>query len=86
MIQIIYSNNFEPITAVDLPLEVIDAARQHGTVKLKLSFPDEVKFVNLTHKLVKLENRYYDVLTTSDETLALILLPELLPGQRSTYK
>ena len=86
---VIYSKDFEPITVIDLPLEVLESAERTGGLVLALKNANEPateqrKYVTL--ECLKL--KWWDatvkaVLVTEDEELAMLLKPEWLVGQKA---
>lgn len=85
---IIYSRDFEPITAVDLPRDVLDSAEQKGGIMLALknqTDPPELIFVDC-HKIDWVDGTKKSVLVTGQEELALLLKPDWLVGQRAVVK
>jgi hypothetical protein len=81
---IIYSVDFEPITAIDLPLAVIESAEQKGGIMLALrreNDPNSLIKVDC-HKIIWVDGTLRSVFVTKDEELALLLKPEWLVGQR----
>jgi hypothetical protein len=98
MIVILYTEDFEPILPIDLPLWLLDRLEQEGAVRVAVNKPrgftnvripvgnldTETPTVRIRHEKL----RWHDgtlktILVTPDEELALALNPEWLPGQRS---
>lgn len=95
---VIYTSDFEPITIIDLPREVMDFVEKQGVVRLALQEPtssmaldeDEVSDINI--KIVNIRAgklKWFDgttkvVLLTNDDELALMLRPSWLPGQQAS--
>lgn len=77
MPHIIYSQEWEPITCIELPHDVWQQALKTGGVNLKLD--DLVCRVSLTPI-----NASTRLLQTRDEEVALKLPPTWLPGQQAT--
>lgn len=96
---VLYTNDFEPITVLDLPLWLLEQMEKVGYVRVAVQEPLPLKFaeasdpVIYTPKVVHIrceKLRWRDgttkpILVTPDEELALMLKPEWLPGQRATY-
>lgn len=90
---IIYTTDFEPITAVDLPKSVLDKIEKQGGAKLALG-PLQDEHGNSADPpictIVMCKLRWFNgeekvVLVTKDEESALLLKPDWLPGQRGVY-
>lgn len=81
---IIYSYDFEPITAIELPLDIIEAAERDGGLMLALKKAEGPNpFIRVDcHKLPWLDGSLKTVFITKDEELALLLKPEWLVGQK----
>lgn len=83
---IIYSEDFEPITTIDLPLAVIDSAERNGGVALALKSTAEgmPNIIYVTcHKIIWYDKTIKSVLVTKNEELALLLKPDWLVGQKA---
>lgn len=88
---IIYTKDFEPITAIDLPLDILEAAERDGAIGLAIRAPiksDET--LTLPHiikvdcyKIVWFDGTLKPILVTHEEEDALKLKPEWLVGQRA---
>ena len=98
MIVVLYTEDFEPIIPIDLPLWLLDRLEQEGAVRVAVSKPmgfkgERIPVGNLepnipTVRIVCHKLRWHDgnlktILVTEDEELALSLNPEWLPGQRA---
>lgn len=81
---IIYSVDFEPITVVELPLNVIESAEQKGGIMLALRKDNETSGLIKVdcHKIIWADGTLRSVFITADEELALLLKPEWLVGQK----
>jgi len=83
---IIYSKDFEPITAIDLPLEVLESAEQKGGLMLSLKNGEE-STKGLIHincyKVPWIDGSLKAILVAHEEELALLLKPDWLVGQRA---
>lgn len=85
---IIYSKDFEPITAVDLPIEVLDSAEKKGGIMLALrgsTEPDRLIHVDCV-KVQWIDGSQKPILIAHEEELALLLKPDWLVGQRMVIK
>jgi len=82
---VLYTQDFEPITVVDLPRWLLDKAERQGTITLGVD--NKVSGKADTHILVYCKKlKWYDgslksVLLTADEVPALAIKPAWLPGQ-----
>lgn len=86
---IIYTEDFEPITVVDLPIEVLDSAEKRGGVMLSLKHSDSVEpsMIQVDCCKVKwVDGSVKTIYITKDETLALLIKPGWLVGQKSLVK
>lgn len=91
---IIYTRDFEPITSIDLPLDIIEAAERDGAIGLALRNkvdPDKTltlpKIINVEcRKIIWVDGSTKSVLLTEEEEDALMLKPEWLVGQRAVIK
>lgn len=81
---IIYSLDFEPITTVELPLNIIESAERNGGIMLALNKSDHPNpFIKVDcHKIIWVDGTLKSVLVTKDEELALLLKPDWLVGQK----
>lgn len=82
---IIYSTDFEPITAVDLPLYFIESAEKNGKAILvmKKSETENMSVLISCHKITWVDGTTKSVLVTEDEEAALMMKPEWLVGQKA---
>ena len=95
---VLHTEDFEPITIIDLPMWLLDQVEREGTVRVAVMRPVTIDFIqkvavgtvsgpeSVTIKARKLrwENgEIKTIYTTKDEELALILKPDWLPGQRT---
>ena len=99
---VLYTNDFEPITVLDLPLWLLEQMEKVGYVRVAVQEPlintlsDLEKDPSIIHtpKVVHIrceKLRWRDgttkpILITPDEELALMLKPEWLPGQRQAVQ
>jgi hypothetical protein len=98
MIVILYTEDFEPIIPIDLPLWLLDRLEQEGAVRVAVNRPKGFTDVRIpvgnldcetpTVRIRYEKLRWHDgtlktLLVTPDEELALTLNPEWLPGQRA---
>lgn len=91
---IIYTRDFEPITAIDLPIDILEAAERDGSIGLAIRTPirpDET--LSLPHiikvdcyKIIWMDGTLKPILVTEEEEDALKLKPEWLVGQRAVVK
>ena len=98
MIVVLYTEDFEPIIPIDLPLWLLERLEIEGQVRVAVNRPTQ--FVdqkipvgniepNIPTVRIRCERlRWRDdtlktILVTPDEELALSLNPEWLPGQRA---
>ena len=99
MIVILYTEDFEPIIPIDLPLWLLDRLEIEGAVRVAVNKPrgfkgekipvgtvgnEDIETVRIRYEKL----RWHDgtlktILVTPDEELALTLNPEWLPGQRA---
>lgn len=82
---IIYSQDFEPITAIDLPVEVLDSAEQKGGILLALKGNEARPPALIRVDCVKIpwvDGTQKPVMIAHQEELALLLKPDWLVGQR----
>jgi hypothetical protein len=96
---ILYTEDFEPIIPIDLPLWLLDRLEIEGAVRVAVNKPKGFKGEKIPVGTVGNENtptvriryeklRWHDgtlktILVTPDEELALSLNPDWLPGQRA---
>jgi len=91
---IIYTKDFEPITAIELPLDVLESAERDGSIGLTLRSPARshgtlrlpVLIIVDCVKIPWIDGSVKPVLITLDEEHALKLKPEWLVGQRAVVK
>lgn len=77
---VLHSAHWEPITIIDLPIDVLQRAQKAGGIKLKLEGTDKECRV-LCFKLKEPYNIFMYV--TPDEVEALMLKASYLPGQHT---
>lgn len=87
---VIYSTDIEPITVLDLPLALLEKAAVEGQAKLLIR-GNNTKYGNqvciLKHtRLLTIEGEFVSVLTTEDETAAMLAKPTWLPGQQGQVR
>ena len=96
---VLYTNDFEPITVLDLPVWLLEQMEKVGYVRVAVQEPltnvlakapeDLGEFLQPKVVTIRCEKlRWRDgtlkpILITPDEELALMLKPEWLPGQRA---
>lgn len=94
---VLYTNDFEPITIIDLPLWLLEQLERQGSVRVAVRQPVKVSPSSEDFELPPIVTihceklRWRDgtvkpILITDDEELALRLRPTWLPGQRSTVQ
>jgi hypothetical protein len=99
MIVILYTEDFEPIIPIDLPLWLLDRLEMEGAVRVAVNKPKGFTDEKIPVGMVDNEDmptvriryeklRWHDdtlktILVTPDEELALSLNPDWLPGQRA---
>lgn len=91
---IIYTKDFEPITAIELPLDILEAAERDGSIGLAIRSPirsDETLclpslIIVDCIKIPWIDGSVKPVLVTLEEEQALRLKPEWLVGQRAVVK
>ena len=99
---VLYTDDFEPITVLDLPLWLLEQLERQGEVRVAVLRP--VQFKELTNqvpvgsvegpevvtiyceKLRWKDGTTKPILVTYDEELALSLRPDWLPGQRQVIQ
>ena len=81
---IIYSVDFEPITCIDLPIDVLESAERKGGLLLALKgTTDEDNIIQIsTEKITWQDASTKTVLVTQQEEQALLLKPDWLVGQK----
>jgi len=95
---ILYTEDFEPIIPIDLPLWLLERLEKEGSVRVAVNKPanfleEQIPVGNVEletptvrihcHKLRWHDDSLKTILVTPDEELALSLDPEWLPGQRA---
>jgi hypothetical protein len=99
---VLYTNDFEPITVLDLPMWLLEQMEKVGYVRVAVQEPltsilekspealSEIcmpKVVTIRcEKLRWRDGSTKPILITPDEELALMLKPEWLPGQRQAVQ
>ncbi len=93
---VIYTEDFEPITVIDLPVWLLEQMEQQGSVRVAVLEPprlvsntesmagyEQPKIVTIyCEKLRWKDGTTKPIFITYDEELALTLRPEWLPGQQ----
>lgn len=84
---VIYSDDLEPITVLDLPMHILDKAISDGQVQLRVKARNtryrEDQVCVLKHaELLTRDGHFVSVLTTENEVAAMLAKPGWLPGQR----
>jgi hypothetical protein len=99
---VLYTNDFEPITVLDLPQWLLEQLERQGSVRVAVLRPVQFAPLDATIPVGSVEGpqtvtiyceklRWRDgslkpILVTNDEELALILKPHWLPGQVATVQ
>jgi hypothetical protein len=96
---VLYSKvDLEPITVVDVPIQLFNHLKRYRWLRLavlepfRLTLSDEcpfdrpVKTVDITAEFFQYYDQEMVLLFTRDEEAALLLRPDLLPGQRRLVK
>jgi len=91
---IIYTKDLEPITAIDLPLDILESAERDGSIGLTIRSPirsDQtlrlpILIIIDCIKIPWIDGSFKPILITLDEEQALRLKPEWLVGQRAVVK
>lgn len=98
---VLYTENFEPITVLDLPLWLLEQLEKQGAVRVAVMRPIQLtpstgipvgsvegnQVVTIyCEKLRWKDGTTKPILITRDEELALTLRPEWLPGQRAAVQ
>lgn len=83
---VVYSKDMEPITVLDLPIEVLDKAVSAGKVTIRVR-GNNTKYGDRLCELQYKELRAWDggtvsALITEQEETIMLAKPGLLPGQR----
>lgn len=84
---VIYSEDMEPITVLDLPMQVLDKAATEGQVQLRVRakntrYREDQTCVLKYVELLTRDGHFVSALTTEDEVAAMLAKPGWLPGQR----
>lgn len=84
---VIYSDDLEPITVLDLPVDLLNKAAEDGAIKLRIKAKGttygEDQTCTLQHKELLTDDGYIvSVLVTTDESEVMLAKPGWLPGQR----
>lgn len=86
---VIYTQDLEPITVLDVPMHMLDhiEASGWGRAVVKPTHPDDPpEYLLLQQRVLVAGGQEYKFLYTTQEVLALGLAPEQLPGQKQLYK
>jgi hypothetical protein len=92
---VLYTQDFEPVTVLELPLYILEEMERHGGARIAVVKPfensegevdesllNETNTLDLElHKLRWQDGTVRTILTTSNDELALTLRPDWLPGQ-----
>ena len=88
MNQVIYTQDLEPITVLDVPMHMLDhiEASGWGRALVKPKHPDDPpEYLLLQQRVLMAGGQEYKFLYTTQEVLALGLAPQQLPGQKQLY-
>lgn len=77
MIRVLYSYDYEPITVIDMPIDLIKLLTQTNQCKVPVLDKQTTHWL----KIYRQEFVGGDVYWTPDDVLALKLMPSWLPGQ-----
>ena len=82
---VIYSKDLEPITVIDLPIEVLDELHKSGAARLAAidASPTPKICLLIGVKVEWVTGDDIMLVVTPDEELAMQLQPDWLPGQRA---
>jgi hypothetical protein len=80
---VIYSQQLEPITVVDLTMEMLNSLKVNKAIVLRLDDDEFCRLHAITVKVPWLDVTEGMLVFTPDEVEALQLKPDWLPGQRS---
>ena len=95
---VLYTTAFEPLTVLELPLEVLEKMEVEGALKIlvakppkslsqgTLTFPMPETITIYCQKMRWLDDSIKTILFTQDEELALAVKPGWLPGQLSSVQ
>lgn len=95
---VLYTNDFEPITVLDLPVWLLDQLEKQGAVRVAVLRPPSIhtdmedmaylpEVVTIyCEKMRWKDGKTKTVLVTNDDELALTLRPDWLPGQRQAIQ
>lgn len=91
---ILYTRDFEPITSIELPLDLLEAGERDGVIGLALKVPPGSDGTLTLPKIIRVEChkiKWFDgtskpILITDNEEDALRLRPEWLVGQRAVVR
>lgn len=85
MVIILYTVNFEPITCLELPSQVVEKMHKDGGIKLKLEHTQQ-ECVVLVKKIEWPDGEPKNVYVALNEESALAMKPGWLPGQIGTIQ
>jgi hypothetical protein len=90
MIVVLYTLDLEPITAVDMPMWLQESIERYGIGRIKVKHRDPEKPVEILviylKRLTDEKNRTYQFFVTAQESLALSMMPQQLPGQLNLHQ
>lgn len=77
MIRVLYSYDYEPITAIDMPIDLITALKTANQCRVPVVDKNQTHWL----KIYRTKFEAGDIYWTPDDVLALKLMPSWLPGQ-----
>lgn len=83
---VIYDFDLEPITAIEIPLDVLEQLESQGIIRISVRKPGSTPEAEITlvcKKINWIDNRVRTIVITDCTELALALRPCWLPGQLS---
>ena len=88
MITVIYTENLEPITVLDLPVSFLNSLAEKGTATVRVradKWRDGVDYKDavLRHRTITAwDGEKVSLVTSQDEEAIMFAMPSWLPGQR----
>lgn len=87
---VLYTTSLEPITVIDMPIELKDSIEKYGLGRIRVTSRNpEVKAEELVIYLYRLKDKrgtIFPFFITAHEELALSLVPQQLPGQLALHQ
>jgi len=82
---VLYAKDFEPITIVELPMDILDGLERYGRAILAVADPSNESAENYLElsceRIQWLDGSVKPLIIADDDALALSLRPTWLPGQ-----